>query len=213
MMKRLIVLAALFVLVPALAAAEDHGDHLAFEVVSTGLSSATFQSDALLETITGTTVSVHGTIHTILAQPGHTRADLRVDAASMRTGNDLRDEHLRSGDWLNTEEHPHIVFELTEVTVPEGATLTHGQAVQAHASGRLTIRGTTNDIRIPVSVTYFEVEGTDIGETFGVESNLLRLSSDFTVQLSDYGISIARPLQTKLSNDIQLNMRVTAAQQ
>src|SRR5688572_2022457 len=36
--------------------------------------------------------------------------DISIDAASLTTGDDKRDAHLRSADFLHVEEHPAIQF-------------------------------------------------------------------------------------------------------
>lgn len=60
-----------------------------------------------------------------------------IDAASVRTGIGKRDEHLRSGDFFDTDTSPQITVELT------GGRDTDLQAT-------LTIRGTT--LPLPLSV-------------------------------------------------------------
>ena len=53
--------------------------------------------------------------------------ELTIDAASVDTGNDKRDEHLRSGDFFDAENHPRVQFESRSVQ-PQGDTLkVHGR--------------------------------------------------------------------------------------
>ena len=72
------------------------------------------------------------------------RVVLEIDAASLATGVNDRDNHLRSADFLNVEEFPNITFKSTSVDLAE-STLT----------GDLTIRGTTHPVTLP-----FTYEGT-----------------------------------------------------
>jgi polyisoprenoid-binding protein YceI len=38
------------------------------------------------------------------------KVDLWIDAASLRTGNPLRDRHLRSADFFDVDRHPRVTF-------------------------------------------------------------------------------------------------------
>jgi len=69
----------------------------------------TFESKADVEDILGTSSAVAGTV--TLDGKGGGSFRLAVPVASMKTGLDARDEHLRSAYWLDAEKHPDIVFE------------------------------------------------------------------------------------------------------
>ncbi len=47
---------------------------------------------------------------------GARRMELTIDAASIHTGIRRRDRHLRSADFLDTEQHPHLRFHSTSIT-------------------------------------------------------------------------------------------------
>jgi polyisoprenoid-binding protein YceI len=61
-----------------------------------------------------------------------------LDAASIDTGQTMRDQHLRSADFLETEAHPTIEFASTRIE-PAG-----GDRYAIH--GDLTIRGATRPV-------------------------------------------------------------------
>ena len=63
-----------------------------------------------------------------------------IDAASLSTRLGVRDEHLRSSDFLDVENHPHIEFASSEVRIDAGGAVT--------MQGRLTIRGVTRDVTL-----------------------------------------------------------------
>ncbi len=58
--------------------------------------------------------------------------ELTIDAASVDTGNAKRDKHLRSADFFDVEQHPHVRFTSTSATP-------HGEAIRVH--GRLEVAG------------------------------------------------------------------------
>ena len=93
---------------------------------------------------------------------------IEIDAASIDTGHDKRDEHLRSPDFLNAVENPTITFNSTKTDW----------------TGDLTILGVTKPVTLKVTsincgehpfnkkqVCGFDAEGsikrTDFGVTYG----------------------------------------------
>ena len=73
------------------------------------------------------------------------RIELSVDANSVNTDNNMRDNHLRKEDYLDVQQYPHIKFVSTGITVDNNAHFT--------ANGQITIKGTTKDIAIPFTTT------------------------------------------------------------
>ena len=49
--------------------------------------------------------------------------ELRIDAASVDTGNKQRDKHLRSADFFGADEHPQVVFKPSAVRQVDGSGL------------------------------------------------------------------------------------------
>lgn len=77
-------------------------------------------------------------------------AEASVQTASITTGTEDRDQHLRSDDFFAVEEHPMMTFETQEVREVEGNTFT--------LVGDLTIRDTTKPVELEAE---FLGEGTD----------------------------------------------------
>jgi polyisoprenoid-binding protein YceI len=63
-----------------------------------------------------------------------------IDAASVNTGNEQRDGHVRSADFLDVESHPTIEFTSTEVRDFDGQTFT--------LIGELTLHGVTRTVQL-----------------------------------------------------------------
>jgi polyisoprenoid-binding protein YceI len=61
-----------------------------------------------------------------------------IDAATVRTGNDQRDTHVRSPDFLDVETYPSIEFVSTEIRDVDGDTFT--------MAGELTVHGVTRAV-------------------------------------------------------------------
>ena len=64
-------------------------------------------------------------------------AKVIIQAESIETNNDMRDDHLRSEDFLFVNEYPKIIFESTSITGTDDNSYT--------LKGKLTIRGVTHD--------------------------------------------------------------------
>jgi polyisoprenoid-binding protein YceI len=66
------------------------------------------------------------------------RATVKIDTASVDTGEDGRDQHLRSGDFFDAEKHPQITFETKRIE-PLGDE-------EYRIVGDLTIRDVTKEV-------------------------------------------------------------------
>ncbi len=73
-----------------------------------------------------------------------TRLEARIDAASIDTGEEQRDQHLRSDDFLAAESFPELVF--------RGASFDQLGSNRYRVSGDLTIRGATKPVAFEVEV-------------------------------------------------------------
>jgi polyisoprenoid-binding protein YceI len=102
---------------------------------------------AMVATVRGQFKVYEGEVYLDEADPGRSRIALKIDAASVDTGNPDRDAHLRNADFFNTEVYPSITFTSTTVKKADDDVYT--------LIGDLTINGRTN----PVSVD-FELTGT-----------------------------------------------------
>lgn len=103
-----------------------------------------------------------------------------IQAASVDTGDEERDGHLRSEDFFAAEAHPAIEFEAGEVSAVSGDDFT--------LTGDLTIRGTTRPI---------ELDGTYLGEAqdpWGGSRVALELAGE--IDRTEYGLTWNKALET-----------------
>jgi polyisoprenoid-binding protein YceI len=209
-MKKSLISSALSVLLSTIAVGAHATD---FNVLSNSLSTATFTSEALLETVTGTSTAVTGTITTDLNDASKTTGSISFPVTSLSTGIDMRDEHLHSAQWLNAAEFPNITFAIKSLNVTSAnKKFAHGAAVDAQVTGDITIHGVTKSVTVPVRATYYEITNPQIAGTAYLDGNVLRIETSFKINASDFGISIPEPLRTKVSNELSLTVRVTAKQ-
>lgn len=72
--------------------------------------------------------------------------DVSLDASTINTGNTMRDDHLKKGDYFDVANHPRIRFISTSVT-------SAGKSDHYTVNGKLTIKNTTKDISFPFLAT------------------------------------------------------------
>lgn len=159
-----------------------------------------FVSDAPLERTTGTSSTVTGDLTVDPANLASARGTIRVPISSIRTGDDLRDEHLRSDDWLDAASFPDATFEITSI---EGASsLTPGEVVSVTLHGRFSVHGHTRDITAAAQVRYLPASGSD--------PELIRAQARFSVELPDFGVSVNPLVRLKVSDHITVNVTIRA---
>jgi polyisoprenoid-binding protein YceI len=79
------------------------------------------------------------------ADPARSRGVVAVDLASLTTGNDKRDEHLKSADFFHVENHPQAKFTTRSIT-PTGED-------RYRVVGELTVRGVTRPVELEAELT------------------------------------------------------------
>ena len=91
----------------------------------------------MVTTVRGKFDQVEGELQLDETDPTVASGEIRIAAASLSTGFDARDQHLRSADFFDAEHHPWIVARVTEVEP-------HGDDYRVTAD--VTIRGVTKPV-------------------------------------------------------------------
>jgi polyisoprenoid-binding protein YceI len=110
--------------------------------------------------------------------------DVSVDAASVNTGNETRDNHLRKEEYFDVKKFPRIRFVSTRVTKA-------AKAGTLFVFGRLTIRNVTKEISFPFIARTIKEGYSFSGEFkinrrhFGVGGNSM-ISDELVVYLDVY---------------------------
>jgi polyisoprenoid-binding protein YceI len=154
-----------------------------------------FESAARLETINGVSDEVSGRAEFDPADLSGARATVVVPVSSIRTGIDLRDEHLRGDKWLDADNHPEIRFELDRVEGP--SQLARDEEIGAKLHGRFTARGVTRPV-----VANARLKWT---------GSAVEVKARFQVKLSDHGIEIPNVVRLKVANEITVRVQLRAS--
>jgi len=129
---------------------------------------------AMVATVRGSFAVYDGTLVLDAADPTRSTARLQIDAASISTGQEQRDSHLKSPDFLDVAKFPALTFTSSRVVVD-------GEEITLH--GDLEIRGVSRPVEIDVEAggvahdpmgntrAGFEGTATISRKEFGMEFN------------------------------------------
>jgi polyisoprenoid-binding protein YceI len=139
-----------------------------------------------------------GTIVYDKDNPGSSKVEFTIQAASIDTGNADRDKHLRSADFFDVEKFPTLTFTSSQVKAQDNDTL--------EVTGDLTMHGVTKRVTLPVD--FLGTVKTPNGEKAGFETH-------FTVNRKDYGIIWNRVMDAGpvLGEDVKVTISVEADRQ
>lgn len=152
-----------------------------------GHTAAEFSARHMMVTnVRGHFKNAHGTIDFDENNPVGASVEVTIDARSLWTGNEERDAHLRSADFLDVERHPEIRF--------KGIATKQLSAHEYEVTGDLTIRGATRPVKL--RVTYLGQWQTPWWE--GNVDKGPRIRAGFlattTINRHDFGVSWNAPL-------------------
>jgi polyisoprenoid-binding protein YceI len=187
---RLSLVIAVCMALPAIS----HAEATTYRVGGNGKSRATFVSDAPLETMVGKTNKVTGTLTVDPADITKTTGKFKVAVKSLKTGNDLRDEHLQGDGWLDAEKNPFIHFEISEVVLGKkgNAELKQNKDTKVQVKGKFTAHGVTQ---------FVTAKGTVNWSGAGI-----RIKAEFPVNLTSHEISVPSIVRLKVANEIQVSV-------
>ncbi len=151
-----------------------------------------FDAKAFLHSFAGTTHDVMGTIRMRdLEGPNDAEACVRIDAASLTTGNAIRDRTMRTSH-LETTKYPTIEFRLLAVEdVRRDA-----RGWDFAARGSLALHGVTRQIVLPMRA---QEEGESV-----------RLTGTLPLKMSDYGIPPPRFLLLTVEDEVVVSFDILA---
>lgn len=144
----------------------DEGSAVTFEIKNMGFN---------------TTGSFKGLDGKIVFRPNDlskTSFDVTVDATTVNTDNEMRDNHLKKESYFDVENYPKIRFVSTSCSGPDK----NGHYT---LSGKLTIKNTTKDMN-------FSFIATPMGDDY-------IFKGDFQLNRKDYGVGGSSTISSNLS--------------
>jgi polyisoprenoid-binding protein YceI len=133
---------------------------------------------------------------TTTENPLETSVSATIEATSIDTGNPMRDDHIRSADFFDAENHPTITFNSSGIRFEDGEFLLDGD---------LTIRGVSKPVTLTLDSPAFGP-----GAQGGVKAGF---SASTEINRHDFGVSYNGPIPgggSVLGDKVQVTLDIEA---
>ena len=134
-----------------------------------------------------------------VAPDGTPSVSAQIDVASLDTGNEQRDGHVKSPDFFDVANHPVATFTSTSVQ-PNGENYILG--------GNLTIKGVTRPVNLNL-----EFNGVSPGQGYGEVSGY---EASVVLNRKDFGIDLDLPMETGgavVGDKVTITLNIEAVKQ
>jgi polyisoprenoid-binding protein YceI len=154
----------------------------------------------MISTVRGRFKTFSGVVEGDEQNPTAARVQVEIDVASIDTGDEKRDAHLRSPDFFDAEAYPKMIFRSTGVEQRDDQ---HGRL-----HGELTIRDVTKPVVLDVE--YAGMAKSPWGTTSA------GFSAETKINRKDWGLNWNVALETGgwlVSDEIKINIELELVQQ
>ncbi|GAA1970623.1 YceI family protein [Terrabacter lapilli] len=151
---------------------------------------------AMVTKVRGNFEQFEGSAHVDTVNPANSSVTVTIQAASVTTGNEQRDGHLKTPDFFDIANYPQITFVSTDVE-RDGA--------EWAITGDLTINGVTKSVTVP-----FEETGS-AKDPFG--NTRVGFEGEVTIDRTEWNLSFNAALETGgvlVSEKVKLEFDVSA---
>lgn len=131
--------------------------------------------------------------------PETSSVQVSIDAASISSGSEDRDVHLRSADFLDAENHPNLTFKSTSV---------EADGDRLRVAGNLTIKNITRPVTLDL-----EFEGTATDPWGGTRASF---AAKAVINREDWDLTWNMPLDSGgvlVSKDVTIEIEAQAVKQ
>jgi polyisoprenoid-binding protein YceI len=133
------------------------------------------------------------------------KGSVTVKAASITTGSEQRDGHLKTGDFLEVEKYPDIVFKVTKVT---------RKGDQYEVVGDLTIKDVTKEVTLDYEHSGVVVDpmgNTKVGGTLTGTLNRSDWGLTWNVPLGGGGLLVGEKVKIEIDGELGQDKPAEAA--
>ena len=152
----------------------------------------------MLTKVRGRFTGVAGTI-TVADEPGESTAEVIIDMASVESGSQARDDHLRSPDFFDTARHPTATF---------SGRAAGWNGARGLLTGELTIRGITRPVTLRAGYL------GHVADPWGGQRAIF--TAEGTLNREDWGLTWNMPLEgggLLVSREIRIEIEAEAVLQ
>lgn len=130
--------------------------------------------------------------------PFASTVSVTIEATSINTNNSMRDDHIRSADFFDAENHPTLTFTSTGVRQEDG---------EFFVDGDLTIRGVTKPVVLTVEAPEFGPSpsgGSKAGFSATTEINRTDFGVNYNGPIPGGGMALGEKVQIVLEVEADL---------
>ncbi len=153
----------------------------------------------MITTVKGRFSGVTGTIELNEGDPSASSVVVEIDATTLDTRSEQRDQHLRSADFFDVENHPKLVFRSGRIAGPVV------DGTEFDVIGDLTIRGVTREV-----VVRARLEGKGM-DPWGGER--ISFSGETRIDRDAFGLTWNQALETGgvlVSSEVKISIEAQA---
>lgn len=115
-------------------------------------------------------------------KPEKSRVTARIKVASVNTGNEQRDGHLRTADWFEADKYPYMTFESSSVRAVGDNSLV--------AKGTLEIKGLKKQIELPITLLGRKEIPENMQAMLGGAKEVTSFKAATAVDRGDFGVGV-----------------------
>lgn len=153
----------------------------------------------MVSTVKGRFAKFEGNIEIDEATPSNSKVGVTIDVASLTTGDEKRDGHLRSADFFDVEKYPTATYKSTKVEALDSESY--------RVIGDLTLHGVTRPITFDV---------TREGVTKNMQGKSLQgFSAALTISRKDFGLEWNVALESGgwlVSDQVKISLEIEAVE-
>lgn len=149
----------------------------------------------MISNVRGRFENFTGTVEFDPENPVNSSVEVQIEANSVNTREDPRDNHLRSADFFDAEKYPYLTFKSKKVVVDDDS---RGRII-----GDLTIRGITREVTLDT-----DFNGTS-QSPYG--ANVAGFSASTKINRKDWGLAWNVALETGgvlVGEEIKINIEL-----
>ena len=150
----------------------------------------------MISNVKGSFSGISGTLTENTTDSSLSQIDASIDIGTINTGDEKRDGHLKSADFFDHEQHPHMTFKSTKVEKK-------GDEEYA-VTGDLTVHGVTKAV-------IFAVEGPSQPTKDPWGNMRIGLSATTKINRKDFGLTWNATLESGgilVGEDVQISLEV-----
>ncbi len=125
--------------------------------------------------------------------PEKSKVTVTIDIASVNTGNEKRDNHLRSGDWFEVETHPTMTFKSSKVEkVGDNKLIAHGT---------LNIKGHNQKVDLTITHLGTKQIPEPMQEMLGGAKEVASFEASTSIDRNDFEVGVGNWAATMVVGD------------